>query len=209
MLEWKIRITKDHYQRWGGTECFSTPLQGQPIHSRWRFIPWLNTFFFIKAFLGATKHLYNWLCWLVGRSVGRSGNIFIWRSTRRTLLVYFASLLCHQGPSSVFFISLFWNVWDSFLASILILCLWVNCCTSEHADKKRIWKNMSYLHSVIFLVTDEDIAIWSAGNSPRIRHLSIPISFLAKRPNPSSLVCEDLDSVVDRTAHKSLVRACF
>ena len=63
------------------------------------------------------------------------------------------------------------------------------------------WKNMTYLHSVIFLVTDEDIAIWSAGNSPRIRHLSIPISFLAKRPNPSSLVCEDLDSAVDRTAH--------
>ena len=46
-------------------------------------------------FLGATKHLYNWLCLLVGRSVefGRSvGNAFVRRSTRRTLLSYLALL---------------------------------------------------------------------------------------------------------------------
>ena len=48
-------------------------------------------------FLGATKHLYNWLCPLVGRSVGRSvglwGNAFVRRSTRRTLLAYVALLV--------------------------------------------------------------------------------------------------------------------
>ena len=43
--------------------------------------------------LGATKHLYNWLCPLVGRSVGWSvGNAFVRRSTRRTLLAYLALL---------------------------------------------------------------------------------------------------------------------
>ena len=43
----------------------------------------------LQFFLGATKHLYNWLCplvgWSVGWLVGRSvGNAFIRRSTRRT-----------------------------------------------------------------------------------------------------------------------------
>ena len=41
-------------------------------------------------FLGATKHLYNWLCPLVGRSVGWSGNAFVRRSTCCTLLAYLA-----------------------------------------------------------------------------------------------------------------------
>ena len=42
-------------------------------------------------FLGATKHLYNWLCPLVGWSVGRLvGNAFVQRSTRCTLLAYLA-----------------------------------------------------------------------------------------------------------------------
>ena len=45
----------------------------------------------LTAFLGATKHLYNWLCPLVCRSVGLSvGNAFVRRSTRRTLLAYLA-----------------------------------------------------------------------------------------------------------------------
>ena len=44
-------------------------------------------------FLGATKHLYNWLCPLVCRSVGWSGNAFVRRSTRHTLLAYLA-LFC-------------------------------------------------------------------------------------------------------------------
>ena len=43
-----------------------------------------------KQFLGATKHLYNWLCPLVGWLVGLSGNAFVRRSTRRTLLAYLA-----------------------------------------------------------------------------------------------------------------------
>ena len=46
--------------------------------------------FFFFFFLGATKHLYNWLCPSVGRLVGRSGNAFIRRSTRRTLLACLA-----------------------------------------------------------------------------------------------------------------------
>ena len=41
-------------------------------------------------FLGATKHLYNWLCPSVGWSVGLWGNAFVRRSTRRTLLAYLA-----------------------------------------------------------------------------------------------------------------------
>ena len=46
----------------------------------------------IMWFLGATKRLYNWLCPLVCRSVGLSGNAFVRRSTRRTLLAYLALL---------------------------------------------------------------------------------------------------------------------
>ena len=42
------------------------------------------------SFLGATKHLYNWLCPLVCRSVCLSGNAFVRRSTRRTTLAYLA-----------------------------------------------------------------------------------------------------------------------
>ena len=43
-------------------------------------------------FLGATKHLCNWLYPLVGWSVclSRVGNAFVRRSTRRTLLAYWA-----------------------------------------------------------------------------------------------------------------------
>ena len=45
----------------------------------------------LDMFLGATKHLYNWLCPSVGRLVCLSvGNAFVRRSTRRTLLVYLA-----------------------------------------------------------------------------------------------------------------------
>ena len=44
----------------------------------------------LLIFLSATKHLYNWLCPLVGRSVGLWGNAFVRRSTRRTLLAYLA-----------------------------------------------------------------------------------------------------------------------
>ena len=43
-----------------------------------------------SLFLGASKHLYNRLCPLVGRSVGWSGNGFVQRSTRRTLLAFLA-----------------------------------------------------------------------------------------------------------------------
>ena len=51
----------------------------------------LQNVHFVSAFLGATKHLYNWLCPLVGRSVGWSvGNAFLRRSTRRILLAYLA-----------------------------------------------------------------------------------------------------------------------
>ena len=44
----------------------------------------------MTKFLGATKHLHNWLCprpWSVGWLVG---NAFVRRSTRRTLLAYLA-----------------------------------------------------------------------------------------------------------------------
>ena len=40
-----------------------------------------------RDFLGATKHLYSWLCPSVGWLVG---NAFVRRSTRRTLLAYLA-----------------------------------------------------------------------------------------------------------------------
>ena len=47
----------------------------------------------ISSFLGATEHLYNWLCPLVGRLVGwLVGNAFVRRSTRRTILAYLALL---------------------------------------------------------------------------------------------------------------------
>ena len=53
-------------------------------------------------FLGATKHLYNWLCpsvgWLAGRSVG---NAFIRRTTRRTLLAMLQEKV-HQGQMDNF-----------------------------------------------------------------------------------------------------------
>ena len=45
-------------------------------------------------FLGATKHLYNWLCPSVGQSVGLSGNAFARRSTCCTLLAYMALFYC-------------------------------------------------------------------------------------------------------------------
>ena len=45
------------------------------------------------AFLGATKHLYNWLCPSVGSSVCQSGNAFVQQSTCRTLLAYLASIM--------------------------------------------------------------------------------------------------------------------
>ena len=47
--------------------------------------PFTRNWWFI--FLGATKHLYNWLCPSVGRSVF---NAFVRRSTRRTLLAFLA-----------------------------------------------------------------------------------------------------------------------
>ena len=52
------------------------------------FLSFFQSFFlsFIQ-FLGATKHLYNWLCPSVGLSVC---NAFVRRSTRRTLLAYLA-----------------------------------------------------------------------------------------------------------------------
>ena len=43
------------------------------------------------GFLGATKHLYNWLCPSVGQSVC---NAFVRQSTRRTLLAYLALFFC-------------------------------------------------------------------------------------------------------------------
>ena len=46
-----------------------------------------------NAFLGATKHLYNWLCPSVCWLVCWSGNAFVRRSTRRTLLAYLAFFL--------------------------------------------------------------------------------------------------------------------
>ena len=47
----------------------------------------------VYVFLGATKHLYNWLCPLVCLSVCLSvGNAFVRRSSRRTLLAYLALL---------------------------------------------------------------------------------------------------------------------
>ena len=59
-------------------------------------------------FLGATKHLYNWLCPLVGRSVC---NAFVRRSTRRTLLAYLALFMKLLG--SWCFFGAFWDVWKS------------------------------------------------------------------------------------------------
>ena len=52
----------------------------------------MNTFDPSSMFLGVTKHLYNWLYPLVGWSVclSRVGNAFVRRSTRRTLLAYWA-----------------------------------------------------------------------------------------------------------------------
>lgn len=55
---------------------------------------------------------------------------------------------------------------------------------------------MEHLDSVIFLVTYEDVSIWCAGDSPWIRHLSIPISFFPERTNPSALTREDLYPVI-------------
>ena len=46
-----------------------------------------STEIWVIFFLGATKQLYNWLCPLVGQSVGYA---FVRRSTRRTLLAYLA-----------------------------------------------------------------------------------------------------------------------
>ena len=42
------------------------------------------------CFLGATKHLYNPLSPSVGRLVGLSGNAFVRRSTRHTIMAYLA-----------------------------------------------------------------------------------------------------------------------
>ena len=48
-------------------------------------------------FIGATKHLYLWLCPSVGLSVCLSvGNAFVRQSTRRTLLAYLALLTGHS-----------------------------------------------------------------------------------------------------------------
>ena len=65
----------------------------------------LNVIFLPPLFLGATKHLYSWLCPSVGRLVGRSlgrlvGNAFVRRSTRRTLLAFLAWLF--KSSSSTF-----------------------------------------------------------------------------------------------------------
>ena len=56
----------------------------------------VTVFLIIFIFLGATKHLYNWLCPLVGRSVG---NAFVRRSTRRTLLAYLALLYVTEAST--------------------------------------------------------------------------------------------------------------
>ena len=84
------------------------------------------------CFLGATKHLYNWLCPSVGRSVGwlvgwSVCNAFVRRSTHRTLLAYLALLL----------LQLDWNTprsqtlhnhnhsWPCFLTfTVGLKCLW-------------------------------------------------------------------------------------
>ena len=50
--------------------------------------------FFLTFFLGATKHLYNWLCPLVCLLVC---NAFVRRSTRRTLLAYLALFFGQSG----------------------------------------------------------------------------------------------------------------
>ena len=52
-----------------------------------------------SRFLGATKHLYNWLCPLVGLLVC---NAFVRRSTRRTLLANLA-LFCFTRGTYVLF----------------------------------------------------------------------------------------------------------
>ena len=62
-----------------------------------------------RPFLGATKHLYNWLCPLVGRSVCLSVCLsvckaFVRRSTRRTLLAYLALFLHSPLLRNVFFL---------------------------------------------------------------------------------------------------------
>ena len=61
------------------------------------------------TFLGATKHLYNWLCPSVGWSVGYA---FVRRSTRRTLLAYLALFIF--GLIGQF--DKIWFLW--------IMCIW-------------------------------------------------------------------------------------
>ena len=64
------------------TSCRTFPFRGSVI---------LTCAFHWIYFLGAPTHLYNWLCPLVGRSVGwLVCNAFVRRSTRRTLLAYLA-----------------------------------------------------------------------------------------------------------------------
>ena len=51
-------------------------------------------------FLGATKHLYNWLCpsvgWLVGRSVGRSHFTFFMNFVSLGLFRSYKSIISHS-----------------------------------------------------------------------------------------------------------------
>ena len=54
------------------------------------------------SFLGATKHLYNWLCPLVGRLVCWSvGNAFVRRSTPSHLLAYLALFFLFEPLLSI------------------------------------------------------------------------------------------------------------
>ena len=90
-------------------------------------------------FLGAPKHLYNWLCPSVSWSVGLLVSYtFVQRFTRRTLLAYLGMLdvplhscqrLCHRslsasGPSLAFFCVCVIN------HAISLLCVCVSFCLS-------------------------------------------------------------------------------
>ena len=50
----------------------------------------------------------------------------------------------------------------------------------------------THLHSVVFLVTNEDISVRGASDTPGVRHLTIPVTLFAERSNPTSLVREYL-----------------
>ena len=112
----------------------------------------LSTLFVWIHFLGATKHLYNWLCPLVGRLVGRSvGNTFVRRSTPSHLLAYLALFFIYKRQHILnsawvlLNLLLFWGS-ISLKLNFFLICKKSKKCINMYSDILCIFSKKSLVH---------------------------------------------------------------